>query len=220
MTKPAPKKKPARKAGKPRVKPEPTPEDLAQELELPAAVEGGYLPINVLLKYQAFVNEYLASGNATEASKKAGFVSSTDAAQKLVGHRLLKHKDVRLMMGEAYQSLMLKHKATPDRIWAELVRIGFCDPALAYNEHGEPLPMGQIPEDTRRAITGYKVVEKTFGEDGSSVEKEMKFAGKEGALDKMIKLHGMFKDTAIMVINTDDFIKSIEAGRERAAQRK
>ena len=68
----------------------------------------------------------------------------------------------------------------------------------------------------RRAITGYKEVEKTFGEDGSSLEREIKFGGKDAAIDKLMKLMRMVDADKLVIIDGQDFLTAMEEGRERA----
>ena len=81
---------------------------------------------------------------------------------------------------------------------------------------GELLPLNEIDEDTRRALAGYKVVRKTFGEDGESVEREVKFISKGDALDKIGKHLGLWKSEAEDgKFTADAFLRAMLEARER-----
>lgn len=186
----------------------------ADDVLLPSGVGDDFIPGTMLVKYAAFVAAYLETGDAVEAVKTAGFPFANTQAQKAIASQLLRNPYVRQRIAEQYQAILAKTGATVERVWQEIARTAFADPGAAYGEDGEPLPMHAIPEETRRAITGYKVVEKTFGDD-TSVEKQVTFGGKDAALDKLMKLHRMVDTDKLVVLNGDDFLKAMEAGRER-----
>jgi phage terminase small subunit len=74
------------------------------------------------------------------------------------------------------------------------VRIAFADLTQAYNEGGNLLPVPQMPEDTRRALSGIEITE-LFG-DGKAVGrlKKVRFAQKVPALDSLAKHLGIFAE--------------------------
>jgi hypothetical protein len=81
---------------------------------------------------------------------------------------------------------------------AELAAIAFLDPAKFYDESGNLLPIHDMPEAARRAITGIDV-EEIFAGKGEErrqigVLRKIRFAGKQGALDLLAKHLGLFKD--------------------------
>ena len=107
-----------------------------------------------------------------------------------------------------------------ERVWEELTHIAFLDPAEAFDESGNPKAIPEIPEHVRRCITGRKKVVKQFGEDGSSEEEELKFAGKQAALDMLVRLHRMTDNDKYVLVGGEEFLQALEEGRARASNRK
>lgn len=181
-----------------------------------------FIPTAMLVKMHNFVTYYLETGDSVGSLVKAGFCEESDSLQKKRGHAagLLRNDYVKRILTEQYKAIIAKNEATTERIWQEISRCAFVDIAGAYRPGTtDPLPFSEMPEDVRRAITGFKVVHKTFGEDGESVEKEIKFAGKDGALDKLIRLHRMVDGDKMVILDGADFIKQMVEGRERASKR-
>lgn len=169
-----------------------------------------------LHRREAFAQAYVSTGKGSEAARKAGY-EGTPASIAKTAHRLLAEPGVRARIRKIQDDWIKKLQADQVTVLAELARIAFNDPRDAFDaETGEPLPMNKIPEDCARAITGYKVVEKTFGEDGSSVEKEIKFGNKGEALDKLGKHLGLWKgEEEGGKFTAEAFLEAMLAARER-----
>ena len=212
---PAKKKPKPKKAATPRQRAQPEP-----EIVLPTGVNGDLIPVDLLLRYNTFVEVYLQSLDCAAAAKAAGWVGKNEAAQKAYGARLLANPYVRTRIEQQYKAIIAKTGATVERVWEELSYIAFLDPAEAFGPGGDPLPIPDIPEPVRRCITGRKKVVKTFGEDGESVEEELKFAGKQSALDMMVRLHRMADNDKYVLIGGEEFLQAMEEGRARASNRK
>ena len=180
-----------------------------------------WIPTAVMAKMHHFVMFYLETGDSVGAVVKAGFAEESDDIQRKRGMAsgLVRNDFVKRLMTQQYNAIVAKTGATVERIWQEIARIAFVDIGGAYGTNGEPLPFSEMPEDVRRAITGYKVVHKTFGEDGESIEKEIKFAGKDSALEKLCRLHRMMDADKLVVLDGTDFIRAMEEGRKRADSR-
>lgn len=216
-TKATAKKKPAKEAAK--KAPAPRKAAPEPELHLPSGVNGDLIPLDLLLRYNTFVEVYLQSLDCASAAKAAGWEGKNEAAQKAYGARLLANPYVRTRIEQQYKAIIAKTGATVERVWEELSYIAFLDPAEAFNESGEPKPIPEIPEHVRRCITGRKKVVKSFGEDGSSEEEELKFAGKQSALDMMVRLHRMADNDKYVLVGGEEFLAAMEEGRARAAGR-
>lgn len=166
-----------------------------------------------LLRREAFAQAYVALGNATAAARRAGY---TGDHVKKTASRLMGEPAVRARIAEVQRDLIRKIKVDQTTVLAELTRIAFADMGKIVDEHGELLPLNKIDEDTRRALGGYKVVRKTFGEDGESVEKEVKFIAKDAALDKLGKHLGLWKaDTEDGKFTAEAFLRAMLEARER-----
>lgn len=193
-------------------------EQVAELLGLPVTARGDFVPINTMIQYQQFVSGVLATGNATQAARDAGFSAPNDNAMRQLASRLMQNPHVRDMLTEQYTALLAKLKATPERIWQEIVHMAFLDPAAFYNEDGTVKTMHQIPEEARRALTGYDIEEKTFGEM-TIVTRKVRYNSKVDGIERLLKLHGMLNDDKLVVLNGDEFMQALEAGRARAAQK-
>ncbi len=181
-----------------------------------------FIPTATLVKMHTFVMHYLETGDSVGSVVKAGFAAEDDNVQRKRGlvAGLFANDYVKRILTEQYQAIVAKTGATTERVWQEIARCAFVDIAQAYHPGTtDPLPFSEMPEDVRRAITGFKVVHKTFGEDGESVEKEIKFAGKDGAIDKLMRLHRMIDSDKLVVLDGTDFLKAMEEGRKRADSR-
>jgi phage terminase small subunit len=178
---------------------------------MPVGLEDA-VPTPVLVRMQAFVGHYLACLNGAEAARRAGYAEAHADKQARV---LLKHPTVRQMLKDQHRALLAKIQTTQERVWHEISRIAFLDPAEAFDENGELKKLADMPEDLRRAIAGLKVTVKQFGDD-ETVEKEVKFVSKDAALDKLLRLTGMFKDEKT---TADDVADAMLAALGRARQR-
>lgn len=180
-----------------------------------------WIPTSTLMKMHQFIMHYLETGDSVGSVVKAGFCADDDSLQRKRGivSGLLNNDYVKRTITVQYNAIIAKTGATVERVWQEYARIAFCDIGKAYDENNEPLPFSKIPEDVRRAITGYKVVRKLFGEDGESVEKEMKFSGKQQALDQLARLHRMIDNDKLVVLDGEEMLKAMTEGRERARSR-
>jgi len=166
-----------------------------------------------LLRREAFAQAYVALGTQVGAARRAGYTG--DNIRKTAG-RLMNEPAVRARIAEIQKDMIRRIQVDQTTVLAELTRIAFADPGKIVDERGELLPLNDIPEDTRRALAGYKVTRKVFGEDGESVEREVKFINKEGALDKLGKHLGLWKgDDDGGKFTAEAFVKAMLEARER-----
>lgn len=180
-----------------------------------------WIPTATLVKMHNFVMHYLETGDSVGSVVKAGFCEEADNVQRKRGmvNGLLQNDYVKRLLTSQFEAIVAKTGATVERIWQEYARIAFVDIGKAYDEDNNPLPFSKMPEEVRRAITGYKVVVKTFGEDGESVEKELKFSGKTEALGQLARLHRMLDNDKLVIMDGAEFQQAMQEGRERAARR-
>lgn len=69
-------------------------------------VNGGDGKLNELtIKQKRFADEYIISGNATEAYKKAGYRASSDRVAGVEGHKLLKNPKIKTYIDERLKQL-------------------------------------------------------------------------------------------------------------------
>lgn len=206
---------------KPKKRPVTAPASPRGTPKLPTGVGDDLIPVDLLLRYNTFVEHYLNTLDSCEAVVAAKFADAGEARVRKAAYasRLLRNPYIRTRIENQYRSIIAKTGATVERVWEEIAYAAFCDPRRAYGPDGAPLPMNEIPEDVARAITGRKKVVKTFGEDGSSEEEEIKFAGKDAALEKLIRLHKMTDNDKYVLVNGEEFLAAMNEGRERAGKR-
>ena len=68
-------------------------------------MQGGVVMVKLTIKQEAFCLEYAASGNATDAYKKAGYSVESDNAAAVNANRLLKNAKIKLRLQELAQEI-------------------------------------------------------------------------------------------------------------------
>lgn len=140
-------------------------------------------------KQKRFADEYLIDLNATQAAIRAGY-SPKSAEQQ--GSALLRNPKVRAYIDERMAELSRRTGVTQERIIRELARIAFLDPTKLVNMDTVEL-LDDATEDDRAAITAVKI--KTIPtQEGTGVEREIRFADKIKALELLGKRFGMWID--------------------------
>lgn len=170
-------------------------------------------------KQKKFINEYLVDLNGTQAAIRAGYSEKT---ARFIATENLSKPYMQEAIQEAQKELAKKSGISPERVLAELAKIGFADikQYLEYKtaktvvdhdpETGEPvIDYKQIIDviDSSQ-VDGSVISEVSIGKDGTF---KFKLHDKMAALDKIGKHLGMFKEnlnlTGDLTINvnlTDD----------------
>ncbi len=143
-------------------------------------------------RQQKFVLEYQVDHVATQAAIRAGYSAGTAHVQ---GSRLLSNVKVWEAIAKAQAKAAAKVEVTVERVLKEYARLAFADIAKAYGADGNLLPVPQMPEDIRRALTGVEITE-LYG-DGEPIGhlKKVRFAPKVSALDSLARHLGMFSES-------------------------
>lgn len=142
-------------------------------------------------KQERFCLEYVIDFNATRAARDSGYSAKTAMEQ---GYQLLQIPSVRQKIEELKAEQDERLLITSDMIRARLWEIANVDPALAYDENGQLLPIHKIPEEVRRAIAGIDIY-KDFTEGVEIGEtKKLKFWNKNQALELLGKTRKLFTE--------------------------
>lgn len=169
---------------------------------------------------EVFAQAYVAHGKLAKAAEIAGYKGNTRTLTT-AGYRLINEPAVKARIDEIRDNVLQDLRITQKDVLGELVRIGFADIGEITDEQGDLLPLKQIPKDTRRAISSYKVKRTVFGEDGESIEKEVKFESKKAALDKLGQHAGLWnKENDKPGVSAEDFLRALMEGVARASQRR
>lgn len=157
------------------------------------AVDPDFLSDAELARREAFAAAYCAYGVLAKSAKSAGYKGNDNTLRKQ-GWRLFGEPAVKARIDEIRADCLSELKITQRRVLGEYARIAFFDIGECFDPNGELRKMGDIPRDTRLALAGYKIVEKSFGEQGDSVEKDVKACSKIDALNKLGAHLKLFKD--------------------------
>lgn len=139
------------------------------------------MPPQLTEQHKLFINALLdpdqAAGNATKAAISAGYAQ---ASAHVRGSELRKHPLVAAEIARRGAKSEKKIELTVERIEQELAALALVDPGLLYDTDGKLLPINQIPEAARRAIS-------------SVTDKGVKLHSKLGALELAAKIRNMVK---------------------------
>ncbi|HEL2164400.1 TPA: terminase small subunit [Streptococcus suis] len=85
---------------------------------------GGDGKLNDLtIKQKKFADEYIISGNATEAYKKAGYRVSSDRVASVEGHKLLRNPKIKTYIDERLKILESEKIATQEEVLTYLTSV-------------------------------------------------------------------------------------------------
>lgn len=132
-------------------------------------------------KQSLFVKEYLVDLNATQAAIRAGYSKKT--AQAISTENLSKP----LIAAEIHKAMEKRgHRTeiTADRVLKEIERLALFDPKDLINVSC-PADIAELPEDIRRAITGWK-----WDKQGNFIISMIK----QGAVEMLGRHHKLFTD--------------------------
>lgn len=143
---------------------------------------------------EIFIAAYVERPNATRAAQKAGYANDSAHVQ---GHRLLNRDKISNEITRRMRKITAKYNVTPERITAELAKIGFSNMAdyTSITDDGDIVnDFTGVDRDQMAAISEIQVEEYTEGRgDGARNVKRTKFklSDKRGALMDLAKLHNI-----------------------------
>lgn len=144
-------------------------------------------------KQERFAQEYVVDHNATQAAIRAGYSADTAVVQ---ASRLLRNVHVLAIVEKLQAAQRERTGVTADTILFELLRIARSDLGQAFDENGNLLPIKEIPEDVRRAISGVETFEEFDGHGADRVKigetRKLKFWDKTRALELLGKHLGLY----------------------------
>jgi len=147
-------------------------------------------------KQKRFVEEYLIDLNATQAAVRAGY--SVDSARE-IGCENLTKPNIQAAVGKAMAERSKRTGVNQDRVVLELAKIAFVNVDDVVD-----LSDGSIKSDASKddlaCVEGMKY-KRSDTDNGSSEEREVKFASKMKALELLGKHLGMWDDKAEVNVN-------------------
>ena len=137
-----------------------------------------------------FCDEYLIDFNATRAYKAAYKSCRKDETAYVNGSKLLRNTKVQEYIAEKQQEMQERNKITQDTIIQELAKIALFNIKDIYNEDGTLKKVTELDDDTAKAISGVKILQKA----GAMKIILSKTNDKTKALELLGKHLGMFKE--------------------------
>lgn len=148
----------------------------------PAKVKNGTSKQAASDRRKRFASAYVANGgNATRAHMQVyGSIEVTAASE---GCKLTREPKTKAMIDNLRNEINQRYALTPERIYREVARIAYFDPAKMFDAEGKPLPIQDIDEDTRAAISALEI-----DVNEGRVTYRARQHDKNAALDKALKL--------------------------------
>jgi phage terminase small subunit len=174
------------------------------------------------ISHEIFAQGIANGKTVTQAALDAGYSEKSAASQ---GSRLLKNRKVADRIQGLRRQIQERHAVTVERILQELARVGFVDISEAFDDDGNLLPLKQMPEDVRRAVSAIdfeEIFELQPKEQGRGMTKvhvgnmhKLKFNGKIEAL-KLLGQHLEMFTEKVKVEDMRGKAERLRAARARA----
>ena len=107
-------------------------------------------------KQTKFIDEYFIDLNATQAAIRSGYSKKT--ARK-IGQENLTKPDILNAIKQRRKELSDATKINQERILNEEKSIAFFDLGKLFKTDGSLIPLGELPEEVRRGISGFEIIE-------------------------------------------------------------
>lgn len=138
-------------------------------------------------KQERFVQEYLIDLNATQAANRAGYREPNKQ-----GPRLLVNVGIQAAIAARQQKTAKKYELTNELIIRSIVQELEFDPARLYDSEGRLLPITELPEDVRMALTSVEF-EQHGSPDAPIYVRKVKWAQRHNAREQAMKHLGLFE---------------------------
>jgi phage terminase small subunit len=140
-------------------------------------------------KQSCFVEEYLIDLNGKQAATRAGYSAKT---AEVKASQLLSIAKIRVALGAAMQAQSRNTKVAPDRVLAELAKIGFANMRDYWPKEGEKVDLHRLDEDLTAAVQEI-TIDETIDPSGVVHRRtRVKLHDKKGALDSLAQYLGLF----------------------------
>jgi phage terminase small subunit len=138
-------------------------------------------------KQSRFVEEYLVDLNGKQAAIRAGYSAKTAEVQ---ASRLLRIAKIQVALSAAMRAQSRNTEVTPDRVLAELAKIGFANMRDYWPKEGETVD--RLDQDLTAALQEITIDETIDPSGVVHRHTRLKLHDKKGALDSLAQYLGMF----------------------------
>jgi phage terminase small subunit len=140
-------------------------------------------------KQSRFVEEYLIDLNGKQAAIRAGYSAKTAEVR---ASQLLSIAKIQVALGAAMRAQSRNTKVTPDRVLAELAKIGFANMRDYWPKEGEKIDLHRLDQDLTAAVQEI-TIDETIDPSGVVHRRtRVKLHDKNGALDSLAQYLGLF----------------------------
>lgn len=165
-------------------------------------------------RQEKFCLEYLKDLNGTQAAIRAGYSERTAQEQS---SRLLSKAIVTARVDALNKARNQRLNLKADDVLRELLRIAQVDISRIYDLEGRLLPVHDMPEDVRRAISGVETVEVGDDDKGIASIRKVRFWDKTKALELLAKHLKLLTDRVEVV--EGGMAEGLKKARLRAQKR-
>lgn len=159
---------------------------------------------------ERFAREYIIDLNATEAVIRAGYQRKSRDGAANKASKLLRDPTVAALIASLKRDQFSRLEIKADRVLLELARMAYMDPGdLAKAGVQAPEDIAELPEDVRRAISGWK-----WDAEGNFI---VQWAPKQAALEALGRHLKLFVDR-VEVKEVGGFAERLARARARAQQ--
>jgi phage terminase small subunit len=164
-------------------------------------------------RQQAFVWHYLATRNAADAARRAGYSARVADRE---GYRLLRNAEIQAAVQEGRAKLLAHVELTAQRVLEEVGRIALFDIAKLFDAEGHPLPVHDWPVEAHAAVASVKVVTRRSPASDGQVDTvyEVKLLDKLRALELAATHLGLLKKK-VEHSGGIDLVERLRAARQR-----
>ena len=135
-----------------------------------------------------FAHEVVKNGFNAGAAYREVYPEASRATSETNGPRLLRKPHVAALVAKLQGVQLAKVDASAQRVKDELARLAFVDATQACKRDGSLLPLHDMPEDVRRAVSGFEIAGK------ARKVRKVRFWSKPEALGLLAKHHGLLRE--------------------------
>jgi len=167
-------------------------------------------------KQENFCQEYVKTGNASEAYRRAYNASRMKANTiHIKASELMSSGNVSVRIKELQEKAEERTMITIEKVVKELAKIGFMDPKKLFDENNKLKNISAIEDEAAAAITEVVVNRRYIGEGEEEEVVKYKMASKQSALDMLMRHLGGYERDNRQKTNDVIVVKAPEWGDDQ-----
>lgn len=149
-------------------------------------------------RQRRFADQYLIDENASAAYIKAGYTAKNENVAAANASRMIRLDKVAAYIAARVKSVSDRCGITLERTLRHVANMGYVDPRKFLNDDGSLVPLKELDDESAGALAGFEVVVEAHQKGAPpelqpAVTTKIKL-DKLGALDKLMRFHGAYKD--------------------------